>query len=144
MPEPKPGTSPALPWLIAAIVVTGLATFALTRDEDTPPPPVTTTTTYPREGYIDAISAALTKEVRVSLGDSGARCIAEAMVDVVGTERLEALAGEAAPLAALTVPERDSVLRIVVTCVDPVVAEALLGSGTDSTAPPVGLPDEGA
>ena len=144
MPELRPGTSPALPWLIAVIVVIGLATFAMTRDEDTPPPPVVTTTTFPREGYIDAISAALTKEVRVSLGATGARCIAGAMVDIVGTERLEALAEETAPLAALTAVERERMLRIVVTCVDPIVAEALLGSGSDTTRAPVGLPDEGA
>ena len=143
MPEAKPGVSPAVPWLLAIVVVIGLATFAMTRDEEMPPPPVVTTTTFPREGYIDAISAALTNEVRVSLGDAGARCIAQAMVDILGADRLEALSDEAAPLASLTAPERDRVLRIVVTCVDPVVAEALLGSGSDSTRPPVGLPDEG-
>ena len=139
-----PTGSPATPWLAAVVVIAGLATFAATRDEDEPPPPPpTTTTTFPREGYVDEISAALVREGRVALDDDGARCIAGAMVDTLGADGLEALADDPAPLAALTPEQREQVLRLVVTCVDPLVAEALLGSGASTTEVPVVLPDEG-
>jgi hypothetical protein len=137
------GSSPAVPWVLAVVLIAGLVTFSATRDEDDPPPPTTTTTTFPREGYIEEISAALTSEVRVALGEAGTRCIAEAMLDTLGADALEELADEPAPIASLSQLERDQVLRLVVTCVDPVVAEALLGAGADTTEPVVGLPDEG-
>ena len=149
MPEPEarhlcrasPGSSPSS-WSI------GLATFAMTRDEDTPPPPVVTTTTFPREGYIDAISAALTKEVRVSLGATAPGASPARWSTSSAPTRLEALAEEAAPLAALTASQRERMLRIVVTCVDPLVAEALLGSGREHHrrvrwACPTKAPDRG-
>ena len=141
--EDRPGPSPALPWAVAAVIIVGLGAFALSRDEDEPPPPVVTTTTFPREGYIDAISAALTREADVALGEEGARCIARALVDTLGVDALEEMAHHAAPTASLTPPQRDAVLRLVVTCVDPLVAEALLGGGPSTTRAPVGLPDEG-
>ncbi|HJR24863.1 MAG TPA: hypothetical protein VJ804_05275 [Acidimicrobiales bacterium] len=142
MAEPG-GSSPAIPWVLALVVVTGLVTFAAARDEDAPPVTTTTTTTFPREGYVDEITAALLQETHVALGDEGARCIAGAMVDTIGPDGLEALADEPAPLASLTPMQRDEVLRLVVTCVDPVVAQALLGSGASTTEPAVPLPDEG-
>lgn len=140
---PRPGSSPAIPWFLAVVAIAGLVTFAAARDEDDPPVTTTTTTTFPRAGYVDEISAALAREVRVSLGEAGARCIAQAMVDTLGTAALEEVADEPAPLASLTPAQRDQVLRLVVTCVDPVVAEALLGSGASTTEPVAGLPDEG-
>lgn len=142
MPE-RTGSSPAIPLLLALVVIAGLVTFAATRDEDEPPVTTTTTTTFPRDAYIDEISATLQQEVRVALGEDGARCIATAMVDIIGTDRLEALADQATPLASLTPAQRDQMLRLVVTCVDPLVAEALLGSSSTSTEPLTPLPDEG-
>jgi hypothetical protein len=142
MSDPQ-GSSPAVPWLLALVVIAGLITFAATRDEDEPPVTTTTTTTFPREGYLDEISAALERESRVALGETGARCIATSMFDILGADGLEALADEPAPLASLTPAQRDQVLRHVVTCLDPLVAEALLGSGASTTEPAVPLPDEG-
>ena len=137
------GSSPAIPWIVAVVLIAGLVTFAATRDQDEPPTTTTTTTTFPREAYLDEVTSALTREVRVSLGDDGARCVAEAILETLGTDGLEDLAEEPAPLASLSPEERDQVLRLVVTCVDPVVAEALLGAGTGTTEPLVPLPDEG-
>jgi hypothetical protein len=142
MPE-RTGSSPAIPWLLAVVVIAGLVTFAATRDEDEPPVTTTTTTTFPRAGYIDEISDTLQREVRVALGEDGAHCIATAMVDIIGADGLEALAEQTTPLASLTAAQRDQVLRLVVTCVDPLVAEALLGSGATGTEPLTPLPDEG-
>jgi hypothetical protein len=142
MPGPT-GSSPAIPWVLAVVVIAGLVTFAAARDEDEPPVTTTTTTTFPRESYIDEISTALRQEIGEPLDEPGARCMATSMVDILGAEGLEALADEAAPLAALTPAQRDQVLRLVVTCVDPAVAEALLGSGANTTEPVAGLPDEG-
>jgi hypothetical protein len=141
MPGPA-GSSAAIPWVLAVVAIAGLVTFAAARDEDDPPVTTTTTTTFPRAGYLQAIATALEQQVH-ELDAAGARCIAGAMVDTLGADGLEALAEEPAPLAALTPAQRDQVLRLVVTCLDPAVAEAILGSGASTTEPVAGLPDEG-
>ncbi len=133
----------AAPWLVSLLLLAGLGTFVLTRDDDPPPPPPVTTTTFPRDAYIEAISIALTRESHVALGEEGTRCIAGALVDTLGREGLDRLGDQPAPLASLDQQQREQVLRLVVTCVDPVVAEALLGGGTTTARERAGLPDEG-
>jgi hypothetical protein len=129
---------------VAGVLLIGLAVgaFVATRPEEAPLPTTTTTTTFPQAAYVDAMSASLRARVPVPLDERGARCIAEALLAVVGPEALHELTGDADPLAALTPVQRDEVLRTVVSCVDSTIAAALLGGGTPGTAAPLTLPTE--
>lgn len=123
----------------------GGVAFVAARDDAEPPPPTTTTssttTTVPTEAVTAAIAASLQRDLPVALTPAEAACIADAVVAIVDTDRLDALAESGAPLSALDDHERDQLLRGVVTCLPPEQAAALLGSPT-STTPPVALPDE--
>lgn len=120
-----------------------LGSFVLTRESEERPPTPTTTTTFPRDSYVDAITASLLTRVSTPLGEAGSRCIGDALLRVLGDDALHAIAEQPDPAGALTGHQRDQVLRIVVTCLDPPVAEALLGGGAPSTQAPISLPDEG-
>ncbi len=131
--------------LAAALLLAALAlgAFVLTRPEEDPPPATTTTTTFPLDAYVSAMSSALQARSAVPLDEPSARCIAEALLTVLGPEALHDLTDEPDPLAALTPRQREQALRIVVTCVDPAVAAELLGGGAAPVTPGgVTLPDE--
>ena len=134
----------AAAWVGIAVVAAGAAvgSFVLTRPQEDRPPTPTTTTTFPRDEYVDAITASLQTRVAVPLGEGGSRCIGDALLTVLGDEALHAIAEQPDPAAALDPLQRDQVLRIVVTCIDPATAEALLGGGAPVTQVPVTLPDE--
>ena len=124
------------------LVGLGVGAFVATRPEEDAPPPTTTTTTFPEAAYLDAMSAALRARVPVALDEPGSRCIAQALLTVLGAEALHELTDDPDPLAALTPPQREQALRTVVTCVDPTVAATLLGGGAPVTQTPVTLPVE--
>jgi DNA-directed RNA polymerase specialized sigma24 family protein len=132
--------------LLALVGLVGSAVFLAAR-EDSPPPPTTTTTssttttTITDDEVAEAIADALQEGLPVALSDLEAGCIAGSLLDVVDVEQLERLVGHADPLTSLPEPERALLVRVVVECVPPAKAAALLGSPT-TTSPPAELPDE--
>lgn len=130
--------------LVVAVLLALLAVgaFVLTRPEDDPPPTTTTTTTFPLDAYVTAMADALRERSSAPLDEPSARCISEALLTVVGPEVLHDLTDEPDPLAALDPRQREQVLRIVVSCLDPAVAGQLLGGGAPVTQGPMTLPDE--
>ncbi len=128
---------------LAAIVgLVGLSGFLVTRGETTATT-TTTTTADPRPEYIAAIARALTEHPELPLGPDQATCVATAMYDGLGAQRLHALVDQPDPLGVLPRSQRELVLRSVVTCVPPEVAEALL-AGSTTTSIVSSLPDEGS
>jgi hypothetical protein len=142
MPEPDRRNLYARAGVGLAVVGAAVASFSLTRPQEDRPPTPTTTTTFPRAAYVDTITSTLQARVDAPLDEAGSRCIGDALVTVLGDDALHDLAERPDPLAELLPVERDQVLRIVVTCLDPAVAEALLGGGVPDTQAPVTLPDE--
>ena len=69
--------------------------------------------------------------------------MATAFLDVVGEEPALALADEAIPLGAVSVAQRQEIVRGIVTCVPPDVAAALLSTGSTTVTLAPGLPDDG-
>lgn len=131
----------------AAVVVLGLAggaAFLAARDDEAPPPTTTTTTTtVPVARLVAALADALEAGLEVPLTETEARCVAEAVVAVVGEDAL-ADAIEAPRTAVLPADEtqRDELVRGLVGCVPASTAAVLLGGSTSTTTPLV-LPDEG-
>lgn len=142
MPEPRRRSLYARAGAGLAVVGAAVASFALTRPQEDRAPTPTTTTTFPRQAYVDTITSTLQARVAAPLGEEGSRCIGDALLSVLGGEALHDLAERSDPLTELTPLERGQVLRIVVTCLDPAVAEALLGGGVPDTQAPVTLPVE--
>jgi len=127
----------------AALALVGTLTFVAVRDEADPPPSTTTTTTttIPTDEELAAVvTDALTGDLDVPLSDAQARCVADGVVELLGSDRLLGLADGAA--AGLDGEERAALVRTVVLCVPEDAAEALLGTGTTTTAI-AQLPDEG-
>ena len=128
--------------LAGGLLLVGLAAgaFVATRPEEDPPPTTTTTTTFPEAAYVEAMSVALRS--RVPVDEPGARCIAQALLGVLGAEALHELTDDPDPLAALTPLQREQALRSVVTCLDPALAATILGGGSPVTQAPITLPVE--
>lgn len=133
--------------LASLVLVVGGAVFAIARDGGSPPTTTTTTTTPAapptREELADAIAAALARDLEVPLTEVQASCVATAFLDVVGEEPALALADEAIPLGAVSVMQRQEIVRGIVTCVPPEVAAALLSTGSTTVTLAPGLPDDG-
>jgi hypothetical protein len=128
---------------LAAIAgIVGVVGFVAARGEEPPATTTTTTTVDPRPEYIAAMAQALTEHPELPLGPDHATCVATALFDGLGPDRLEALVGRPDPLGSLPPQQRELVLRALVSCVPPEVAEALL-AGSTTTKPIAGLPDEG-
>ena len=129
--------------LAALAVVVGVVGFVTTRDDAEPTRPTTTTTAFdPRDDYVKAIARSLTAVPDLPLGPEQAACVAAALYDGLGEERLAELVGEPDPLGSLPEADRDLLLRGVVMCVPPEVAEAML-AGSTTTSVVSALPDEG-
>jgi hypothetical protein len=130
----------------ALVLLVGTAVFVTVRDDPTPAPTTTTTTTttttVPLAAITDAIATSLQGSLEVPISRGEATCVATALMAVLPPDELDRLDPLPAPLAALTEPQRNDLVRAVVQCVPPATAEAILGSGS-RPAPPVELPDEG-
>jgi hypothetical protein len=132
----------------AFVVVLGtVATVTYVTVREDPPPPTTTTTTTSRaptaEEVAEAVTTALSRGLDVRLDAAEAACVGGGLIELVGPPRLEEMATTGAGVEDLDEVESAGLIRIVVQCVPPAKAEALL-----STEPPpptiAGLPDEGA
>jgi hypothetical protein len=129
---------------VAVLAVIGAFTFTAAQDD--PPAPTTTTTTTIRDATQEEVAAALTlalsRDLEVPLNGMEAACVAGGVLERLGQARLEAMAGAAATVEALSEEEREGLVRAIVACVPPEKAEAML-----STKPPPpavdALPDEG-
>lgn len=128
--------------LAAVVGLIGLLGFVATRGETTATT-TTTTTVDPRPEYIAAIASALSEHPDLPLAPEQATCVATGMYDGLGAGRLHALVGQEDPLGVLPRSQRELVLRTLVACVPPEVAEALL-AGSTTTITVSSLPDEGA
>jgi hypothetical protein len=132
--------------LAAFVLLVGTAAFLAAQDDPSPPPTTTTTTTttttIPLSDFANAIATSLQGSLEVAITPEEATCVANAILEVLPTARLERLEQLPAPFAALSEGERDRLVRGVVQCVPPESAAAILGSAS-TTAPPVDLPDEG-
>jgi hypothetical protein len=130
--------------LSAFVLLVGTAAFLAVREE--PPPPTTTTTTttttVPLSEIANAIATSLQGSLEVAITPDEATCVANAILAVLPTVRLERLEQLPAPFAALSEGERDQLVRGVVRCVPPESAAAILSSAS-TTVPPLDLPDEG-
>jgi len=133
--------------LTALVVGVGGAAFLLTNeDSSSPPTPTTTSTTQgpPTDAELAAaIANGLADGLEVPLTAAQAGCIADAFLTVIGGDVASDLVDEPTPLGAVSVAQREEIVRGIVECVPPDVAGALLGTPTTvSTLTPV-LPDEG-
>ncbi len=131
--------------LSAFVLLVGTAAFLAAREEPAPPTTTTTTTTtttIPTAAIAAAIAGALQGSLEVAITPDEATCVANAILAVLPSVRLERLEQLPAPFAALSEGERAQLVRGVVRCVPPESAAAILGSAS-TTAPPLDLPDEG-
>ena len=132
--------------LSAFVLLVGTAAFLAAREDPLPPATTTTTTTttttVPLSAVANAIATSLQGSLEVAITPDEATCVANAILAVLPTMRLERLQQLPVPFAALSEGERDQLVRGVVRCVPPESAAAIVGSAS-TTAPPVDLPDEG-
>lgn len=129
----------------ALVVGVGVTAFLLTNEDSSPPPTTTITTQVPptEAELAAAIANGLANGLEVPLTAAQAGCIADAFLTVIGGDVASDLVDEPTPLGAVSVAQREEIVRGIVECVPPDVAAALLGTPTTVTTLTPVLPDEG-